>query len=94
MKYDIRHNREQHRFETIVEDLLCVINYELDGVNLSLTHVGVAKPLEGRGIAGELTRAALDWARSLHYRVIPVCPYVQAWLKRRPDFQDLVDSGA
>lgn len=93
MKFDIRHNRDQQRFETIVEDLLCVIDYELDGSVLSLTHVGVAKPLEGRGIAGELTRTALDWARSQNYRVIPVCPYVQAWLRRRPDYQDLVDSG-
>jgi len=36
-----------------------------------------------------LTRAALDWARTENYRVIPVCPYVQAWLRRRPDYQDL-----
>ncbi|MGH8109862.1 MAG: GNAT family N-acetyltransferase [Arenimonas sp.] len=92
MKYDIRHNRDQQRFETQVENLLCVIDYELDGATLLLTHVGVPKPIEGRGIAGELTRVALDWARSQHYQVVPVCPYVQAWLRRRPDYQDLVES--
>ncbi len=90
MKYDIRNNQSGQRFETLVDDLLCVIDYELHDTNLSLTHVLVPKPLEGRGIAGELTRAALDWARTENYRVIPVCPYVQAWLQRRPDYQDLV----
>ncbi len=90
MKYDIRNNQSRQRFETWVDDLLCVIDYELHDTNLSLTHVLVPKPLEGRGIAGELTRAALDWARTENYRVIPVCPYVLAWLRRRPDYQDLV----
>ena len=90
MKYDIRNNQSRQRFETLVDDLLCVIDYELHDTNLSLTPVLVPKPLEGRGIAGELTRAALDWARTENYRVIPVCPYVQAWLRRRPDYQDLV----
>jgi len=90
MKYEIRNNQSRQRFETLVDDVLCVIDYELHDTNLSLTHVLVPKPLEGRGIAGELTRAALDWARTENYRVIPVCPYVQAWLRRRPDYQDLV----
>lgn len=90
MNYEIRHNTEQHRFETSVDNLLCVIDYRLDEKNLTIPHVGVAKALEGRGIAGELTRTALDWARAENYRVIPVCPYVQAWLRRHPEYQDLV----
>lgn len=90
MNYDIQHNREQYRFETTIDNLLCVIDYRLDGNNLTLPHVGVAQALEGRGIAGELTQTALDWARAESYRVIPVCPYVQAWLKRHPDYQDLL----
>ena len=55
MAYDIRHNHQQHRFETQVDDLLCVIDYQLHDLSLSLTHVQVPKLLEGRGIAGELT---------------------------------------
>ncbi len=87
---NIQHNQNQQRFDTQIENLLCAIDYELEGKNLSLTHVGVPKPLEGRGIAGQLTQAALDWARAENYRVIPVCPYVQTWLRRHPEYQDLV----
>jgi len=90
MTIDIRHNHGQHRFETTIDDLLSVIDYRVDGTNLTLPHVGVAKELEGRGIAGELTRTALDWVREKNYRVIPVCPYVQAWIKRHPEYQDLL----
>ncbi len=90
MKFNIQHNPDQYRFETIIENLISVIDYQLDGKHLSLTHVVVPKLLEGRGIASELTQTALDWARTESYRVIPVCPYVQAWLKRHPEYQDLV----
>ena len=89
MKFNIEHNPNHQRFDTRIENLLCTIDYELVGENLSLNHVGVPKPLEGRGIAGQLTQAALDWARAEHYRVIPVCPYVQTWLRRHPEYQDL-----
>jgi predicted GNAT family acetyltransferase len=90
MKYDIQLNQDHQRFEVELENLLCVIDYQLNGKVLTLPHVGVPEPLEGRGIAGELTRAALDWARTEKYRVIPVCPYVQAWLRRHPEYQDLI----
>lgn len=90
MNYDIQHNRDLHRFETRIENLLCFIDYRLEGEDLTLPHVGVAQALEGRGIAGELTRTALDWARAQNYRVIPVCPYVQTWLRKHPDYQDLL----
>lgn len=90
MKYDIEHNENRQRFETTIEDRVSIIDYELDGKHLSLTHVVVPKLLEGRGIAGELTQTALDWARAEGYRVIPVCPYVQTWLNRHPEYQDLL----
>jgi len=90
VKYDIQHNRVDQRFEVSIEKLLCVIDYQLDNKCLTLPHVGVPKPLEGRGIAGELTRVALDWARAEKLRVIPVCPYVQAWMRRHPEYLDLM----
>ncbi len=90
MKYGIQHNQNQHRFEVAIDDLNSVIDYSISGANLSLNSVRVPKALEGRGIAGELTQAALDWARTEKYRVIPVCPYVQTWLRRHPDYANLV----
>lgn len=90
MHYDIQHKPDQHRFETTIDGQLCVIDYQRDGNHLTLPHVGVAKALEGRGIAAQLTQTALDWARAEHCRVIPVCPYVQSWLRRHPEYQDLL----
>lgn len=64
--------------------------HEADG-HLTLVHTEVAGELEGRGIAGALAAAALEWARSEHWRVVPLCPFVTAYLRRHPDQLDLVD---
>jgi predicted GNAT family acetyltransferase len=68
----IEHLADQRRFQARVEGQACVIDYELaDGV-MTITHTGVPQALEGRGIAAELTRAALAHARQAHLKVRPL----------------------
>jgi GNAT superfamily N-acetyltransferase len=45
------------------------------------THTEVDPSLEGQGIGGALVRGALDHVRNLGLRVLPICPFVQAWMK-------------
>ncbi len=87
---DIVHRPEIGRFETTVDGLRSEADYQLDGRVVRMTHTGVPSQLEGRGIAGELVKTALTWARAQGYKVQPVCPYVQAYVKRHPQWQDLV----
>ncbi|MEO5622196.1 MAG: GNAT family N-acetyltransferase [Dokdonella sp.] len=91
MDFDIRRNDAAHRFETTLEDTLCVLDYRLhDGV-LSIDHVGVPQPVAGRGIAAALTKTALDTARAENWRVVAHCPYAAAWIERHPQYRDLLN---
>jgi uncharacterized protein len=45
--------------------------------------------LEGRGIAAQLVQAALQWARSEGLKVDPVCSYVDVYMRRHSEWQDL-----
>ncbi len=56
---------------------------------LVIPSVVVDRAIEGRGVAGALTRAALEWARAEGLRVDPLCPYVDAWMRRHPEFNGL-----
>jgi predicted GNAT family acetyltransferase len=38
-----------------------------------------------QGIADALVRAALAYAREHELRVVPSCPYVQAWVRKHPE---------
>lgn len=90
MSGDLINNSARNRFETEVDGHLGVLDYVIEGDLLRLTHAGVPEAIGGRGIAGDLTRTALDWARDKGYRVQPDCPYVKAWIGKHPEYADLV----
>lgn len=88
---DIVHRPEIGRFETHVEGLRCEVDYQLAGQIVRITHTGVPRQLEGRGIAAELVKATLSWARAQGFRVQALCSYAQVYIRRHPEWQDLVD---
>lgn len=87
---DIVHHTDIGRFEAVVDGLRCEADYQLIGQVMHMTHTGVPRQLEGRGIAAALVQAALTWARSQGYKVRPQCSYVQVYMRRHPQWQDLV----
>jgi predicted GNAT family acetyltransferase len=87
---NIVHKPEIGRFEALIDGLRCEVDYRLDGRIMHITHTGVPGQLEGRGIAATLVKAALNWAREHSLQVNPVCSYVQAYIKRHPEWQDLL----
>ena len=90
MTITIEHDAQRGRFHATVAGHLCVCDYRLrDGV-MHVTHTEVAPELEGRGIAGQLVRAALAHARVHGLKVRPLCSYVQAYMRRHPETQTLL----
>jgi len=87
--YTIQNNEAYSRFETTVEGHLSVVDYELDGSVLRITHTVVPPALEGRGIAGALVSAALAHARAHGLKVDAQCPYARSYMDRRPETHDL-----
>ena len=91
---DIVHNLDQHRFETVVDRMHGEARYQRLGNTLHLVHTEVAPALEGRGIAGALVEAMLDYAAANGFKVIPQCSFVRAWMRRHPETQALLAPGA
>jgi predicted GNAT family acetyltransferase len=57
---------------------------------MTITHTGVPTALGGRGLAGEITKFALDHARAQGWKVIPQCSYVAAYINKHPEYTALV----
>ena len=66
------------------------IVYRLRPGLLALIHTEVEERFEGHGIGGRLARFALDQARAEGLAVLPFCPFVNDWMKRHPEYTDLV----
>lgn len=82
---------ERGRYEAYVDgELAGVLEYVLKYGRLALVHTEVLPSHEGQGIGSGLVRYALDLARSNGWRVIAVCPYVQSYLARHPEDDDIV----
>ena len=91
MNFDIRNNETETRFETTVDGHTAFSSYlREDPDRIIFTHTEVPEALSGRGIAGEIVKYALEEARAKQQKVVPACSYVAAYIKRHPEYQDLV----
>lgn len=91
MSYDIRNNEQSSQYETTVDGQVAYAAYDREGDDVIVfTHTIVPDELSGRGIAGALVKHALDAARSQNLKVVPQCSYVAAYIKRHPEYEDLL----
>ena len=87
---DIINNAPAARYELHVGEHVAFLSYQRrDGV-IIFRHMEVPSDLEGRGLAGEIAAKALTDAREQHLKVVPRCPYVVSYIKRHPEYADLV----
>jgi len=52
-------------------------------------HTEVEDAFGGHGVGSSLARAALDAARASGRHVLAVCPFIDAWITRHPEYEDL-----
>src|SRR5690554_3435443 len=78
----VRDNPDESRFDVFVEEALAGFSmYEELGEGSArqriFHHTEVFDAFGGRGLAGILTREALQSSVRAGYRIVPVCPYVK-----------------
>ena len=77
------------RFEMGADGSSGFIDYRRSGQTLYLHHAEVPAALSGRGVGTRLVTEALDLIRSRGERIVPVCPFIKAFIRRRPEYADL-----
>lgn len=84
-------NPDRHRFELYAGgELAAFSEYNLLKTGILFTHTEVLPAFEGRGIGSAIARHALDEVRRRSQLAIPVCPFIAAFLRKHPEYQDLV----
>jgi len=78
------------RFEIEQDGQIAYLEYNLAGKVLQLIHSEVPEALRGRGVAAELAKSALEWARENGVKVDVICPSVAAYIEKHPEYSDLV----
>lgn len=71
-------------------ELLGYLTYEMTNGVMRLPHTYVMPPARGQNIAAMLVQEAMETARSRNASVMPICWYVEVFMRRHPEYQDLL----
>lgn len=87
----MRDNPEKRQFEAYVDGKVAGFSaYDLTTDGIMIMHTEVDDAYEGEGVGSALVRQMLDLVRADgELKVTVLCPFVNAWLRRHPDYQDL-----
>lgn len=87
-------NAAAHRYEILVgERVVGFVTYRLTpDQRMVLTHTEIDEAHEGQGLGRHLAASTLDDARRRGLSVTPVCPFIAAYMRRNPEYADLLDA--
>jgi predicted GNAT family acetyltransferase len=86
----VRDNPELSRFELDVEGDVAVAYYRIDNGVMVFTSTQTPPRLRGQGVASELIRNALEFARARGLKVRGDCAFVADYVQKHPEFQPLL----
>lgn len=92
MATDVTDAPARRRYEVTVDgELAGFAEYrDLDGARV-FTHTEVFDRFEGQGVGSALAAGALDDVRRSGRRLVALCPFVAAYIRRHGEYADLVD---
>jgi uncharacterized protein len=85
-------NPARRRYEALVDGQVAGFSqYQLGDDLILFTHTQVDDEYAGHGVASALVRGALDDVRAKGtHKVVPLCPFVRAYIQRHPEYADLL----
>jgi uncharacterized protein len=89
----VHDNEEQRRYEVHLDGMLVgLARYVRRGGRAYFVHTEIDPGHEGAGLGSTLVRGALEAQRARGEPVVPLCPFVRAYLDRHPELADVVDA--
>jgi uncharacterized protein len=87
---EVINNTAHHRYELTVDGHLAATYYKLSDGVITFVHTEVPPELGGKGVGSKLVKGALDQVRTEGLKVVPICPFVKAYIEKHPEYADLL----
>jgi uncharacterized protein len=89
----VRDNSAAHRYELLLDgELVGDLLYRTRDDVVTLIHTEVVPRLEGRGLGEQLVAGALADIHERGLQIVPLCPFVAAYIRHHREYDDLVKS--
>lgn len=91
MANEITINEAANRYEIHADgELAGFVLYRRRPDALALTHTEILPEYEGKGLGTALARGVLDDIRAKGGLIVPLCPFIAAYIKRHPEYETLI----
>lgn len=88
----IHDDTENHRYViSVAGEPAGMAVYHIKGDRYFFVHTETSPEYRGEGLASKLATFALDDMRDRGELIVPLCPFIAAFVRRHPEYQDLVD---
>jgi predicted GNAT family acetyltransferase len=79
------------RYVVVVNGHEAEMTYSKAGTSrIIIDHTGVPKELGGLGVGVALVKNAVEDARAMGVKIIPLCPFTKAQIDKHPEWQDVL----
>lgn len=90
--YDLVHVPEESTYEIRDGEKAAGVAHYVQGEgSVTFDHTVVLPEYGGQGLGGRLARFALDDAVAKGQRIVPVCPFIVAYVKKHPEYEEHLD---
>ncbi len=83
-------NEHIHHFELEINGQQAFIDYKRKDNKIYLIHTEVPETLRGTGAAEAIVNKAFHFIKEHQLKLVPLCSYVQVYLKRHPEWKRLL----
>ncbi|PJI38697.1 GNAT family N-acetyltransferase [Ferrovibrio sp.] len=92
---DVTDNTAHNQYELSIEGEIVFARYRRQpnaqgGDTVAILHVEAPVALRGTGASGRLMQGIIELARAKNEKLVPLCSYAAAWMKRHPETADLL----
>ena len=90
---EILHNDDGNKGVFYIEqngERLAEMTYKWNGNSILIDRTRVSDALSGKGIGKLLVNKGVEFARTHHITIIPICPFVEKVLKADSNYQDVL----
>ncbi len=83
-------NKDLKRFEMHVDGHIAFLEYILKPDKIYLIHTEVPPEIGNRGIGLKLVKLVFDDVEKRGLKIVPVCSFIDIYLKRHPEWKRLL----
>jgi len=90
MEEKVIHDKTKEQFIIVLDESESLVDYSIEGDKMNLYHTYTHPNLRGKGLAAQVVKAALEYAKKNNLKVVPGCSYVQSFISKNKNYKELV----